>query len=562
MATPSRESRDADRPAIRCLGTLLLIILGLGSGGGTGASGRSETLLARTATERPVQASPPLRMGVLLVSFLPGTAAAERRADLAAVGGTAVGTVVPGVELVAVPPGEEVVAAGTIQARGHVRSAEPDYAYRADAVPDDPSFDLQWGLLNTGQSAGEVTGLPGSDAMAVPAWSISTGTRSIVIAEVDSGVDYNHPDLAPNIWSNPGGIGGCAAGTHGYNVLTSHCNPMDDEDEIGGHGTHVAGILGAVGNNGIGVSGVNWTTTILPVKWLDSEGNGFTSDLIKALDWVIDAKQAGVNIRVVNDSATFPRDAPKRLSGRSQLLSDEIDRLGKNGILFVTAAGNSGDNNDTAALRRYPCGYDRPTEICVTASNERDALPSWANRGRKTVDIAAPGNNIYSTLRDGKYGFVSGGSMASPQVAGAAALILSVQDMSAAALKADILENVDRIPGLARLVRTGGRLNICKALPGCIESGSVPSVAPGSSVSEPSALPASSMTAGPSNASAAPGSPVAASSAAAATPATPSRGGVAQPDDASAGLLIVGAGLVLVLVVAGGVAIRRTAGRG
>jgi thermitase len=190
---------------------------------------------------------------------------------------------------------------------------------------------------------------------------------------------------------------------------------MDDEIEFGGHGTHVAGILGAAGNNGIGVTGVNWTTTILPVKWLDRAGNGYTSDLITALDWVLKAKRAGVNIRVVNDSATFPRDTPNSVSGRSQLLSDEIDLLGKYGILFVAAAGNTGDNNDTAALRRYPCGYDRPTEICVTASDERDALPSWANRGRKTVDLAAPGTNIYSTLRNGRYGFVSGGSMAAPR---------------------------------------------------------------------------------------------------------------------------------------------------
>jgi subtilisin family serine protease len=164
---------------------------------------------------------------------------------------------------------------------------------------------------------------------------------------------------------------------------------------------------------------------------------------------------------VINDSATFVGDT------YSQALSDEIDLLGQNDMLFVTAAGNTGDNNDTLSLRRYPCGYDRPTEICVTASDQNDTLPSWANYGPATVDLAAPGNNIYSTLRNGAYGYISGGSMASPQVAGAAALILSTGYMSARALKADILNNVDPVPALSGRVRTGGRLNICKAAPGC-----------------------------------------------------------------------------------------------
>jgi subtilisin family serine protease len=197
------------------------------------------------------------------------------------------------------------------------------------------------------------------------------------------------------------------------------------------------------------------------VKWLDSSGNGSTSQVIAALDWLLKAKQAGVNLRVVNDSATFKGTA------YSQALSDEIDVLGANDILFVTAAGNTADNNDDPAVRRYPCTYDRPTEICVTASDQSDRLPSWANYGAKTVDLAAPGDNIYSTLRNGTYGYVSGGSMASPQVAGTAALILATGYQSATALKSRILDNVDVVPSLAGLVRTGGRLDVCKALPGC-----------------------------------------------------------------------------------------------
>ncbi len=245
-------------------------------------------------------------------------------------------------------------------------------------------------------------------------------------------------------------------------MLTSTCDPLDDDTAYGGHGTHVAGIIGAVANNGAGVAGMNWQTSILPVKWLNSEAEGFTSGLIAALQWLVAAKQSGVNVRVVNDSATFVGTA------YSRALSEELDTLGANNILFVTAAGNTANNNDEEKVRRYPCGYDRPNEICVTASNNKDALPSWANYGPHTVDLAAPGVSVYSTLRNGAYGYLSGGSMASPQVAGAAALILSVApSLSATALKADILENVDKLPSLAGKVITGGRLNVCRAMPGC-----------------------------------------------------------------------------------------------
>jgi subtilisin family serine protease len=338
------------------------------------------------------------------------------------------------------------------------------------AMPNDPSFSLQWGDDNTGQSVpGQESeeilgpaapGTPGDDDGALKAWRVSTGSRSIVIGEADTGVDYTHPDLAANIWTNPGGIGGCAAGTHGYDVMDDSCDPLDEDKTYGGHGTHVAGIMGAVGNNGIGVAGINWQTTILPVKWLSTANSGSTSALIEALEWLVAVKRAGVNIRVVNDSDTFLDTSP------SAQLSHEIGVLGANDILFVTAAGNSGENDDEAP--RYPCAYALANEICVTASNDDDELPSWANYGSGTVDLAAPGVSIYSTLREGKYGYLSGGSMAAAQVSGAAALILSVDpSLSASELKADILNHVNTEPALSGKVATGGTLNICAALPGC-----------------------------------------------------------------------------------------------
>jgi thermitase len=475
----------------------LLVLAGLSMSAPV-ARGGSPTGISRLATgptdasflaSAALQAKPaPFRTGVVLVGFRPGISVGQRYTIERRAGGNGARRLGPSIkpaggmrasrQALLVPlelrvGSTQVLAVIRRLRRNHaVAYAEPDYLMHADAIPNDPSFPLQWGSANTGQSipfqnGNEEIGPPengtaGADDRALAAWSVSTGNRSIVIGEVDTGIDYNHPDLAANIWSNPGGIGGCTAGTHGYNVLSSKCDPMDDDSYYGGHGTHVAGIMGAVGNNSVGVAGMNWQTTILPVKWLDSSANGYTSGLIAALQWLVAAKQAGVNLRVVNDSATWKGTA------YSQALSEEIDTLGANNILFVTAAGNTGDNNDEEAVRRYPCGYDRPTEVCATASNDKDQLPGWANYGPHTVDLAAPGVSIYSTLRNGTYGYLSGGSMASPQVAGAAALVLSVSpSLSATALKADILENVDKLPSLAGKVITGGRLNVCRAVPGC-----------------------------------------------------------------------------------------------
>jgi thermitase len=448
---------------------------------------RNDPLPQRAFTPVAIEAPDSSVPGQVLVGLRPGVSPAHLRLLEQAAGGKDLRRVGPAIRLSgrqiaaqvqAVTPYVLKVSSRVDSAIGQLRRsrvvayAEPNYVMHADAVPNDPSFSLQWGSNNTGQSiptqnaeeelGAPAPGTPAADDNALKAWSVSTGSRSIVIGETDTGINYNHADLAANIWSNPGGIGGCAAGTHGYNVLTATCEPMDDDSYYGGHGTHVAGIMGAVGNNGIGVAGMNWQSTILPVKWLGSSATGSTSGLIAALQWIVAAKQAGVNIHVVNDSATFWGTA------YSQALAEEIETLGANNILFVTAAGNTGNNNDELAVRRYPCGYDLANEICVAASNDNDQLPSWANYGPHTVDLAAPGVSIYSTLRNGGYGYLSGGSMASPQVAGAAALILSVEPtLSATALKADIVENVDKLSSLTGRVISGGRLDVCNALPGC-----------------------------------------------------------------------------------------------
>ncbi|HEV2981181.1 MAG TPA: S8 family peptidase [Solirubrobacteraceae bacterium] len=432
----------------------------------------------------------PYREGVVILGFHPHVSLTRERAIERSVRATAVEQLGPTLQpvrehgvlrvaptpLLLYVPGQNVLAiSSSLAAQQTVAYAEPDYLLSASATPNDPFFEKQWGDSNTGQSiptqtgneeeklGPPVSGTPGADDRAAKAWNVTTGSSSVVIGEADTGIQYTHPDLSANVWTNTAKIGGCANATHGYNVLTKTCEPMDDDTVYGGHGTHVAGIMGAVGNNGTGVAGMNWQTSLLPVKWLNSKAGGETSGLIAALRWLVAAKQEGVNIRVVNDSATF------RGTSFSQALSEEIDTLGANNILFVTAAGNTHEDNDLEASRRYPCDYDRPSELCVTATNNTDHLAPWANWGPNTVQLAAPGEAIYSTLREGKYGYLSGGSMAAAQVSGAAALILSTQPaLSATQLRADILESVDKLSSLEGEVITGGRLDVCKAIPGCL----------------------------------------------------------------------------------------------
>ncbi len=356
----------------------------------------------------------------------------------------------------ALPEGSESGASAEIERIRGVRFAEPDYLLASTATPDDPDLSRQWAIENNGQTVNGVQGVAGADENAIPAWEVTTGSSDTVVAVVDTGVDYNHPDLAANIWSNPDGLGGCPVGSHGINTVGTDppiCDPMDDDLRFGGHGTHVAGILGARGDNDIGIAGVDWSITMLPVKFVDSQGQGRTSDLLEGLQWLLDLKQAGVNLRIVNDSQTFVG------TPFSQAAADMIDLLGADDILFVTAAGDGGEDDDDPAVRRYPCGYGRSTRSASpppTTVTDCPAARATATRPSTSERPAA----TYSTLRDASptdpspnYGFISGGSMAAPQVSGAAALILETGYRSATELKSMILDNVDPLPSLAGEVR-------------------------------------------------------------------------------------------------------------
>jgi subtilisin family serine protease len=345
--------------------------------------------------------------------------------------------------------------------RPDVLYAEPNYILRTTATPIDTYFNLLWGMKNTGQNILGVTGTSGADISATSAWDITTGNKNNVVAVIDTGIDYNHPDLAANIWSAPTNftvtIGGisitCLAGTHGFNAISHTCDPMDDH----GHGTHVSGTIGAVGNNGIGVVGVNWNASIMGAKFLDNTGSGYLSDAIEAIQFVNQVKLGGnANVRVLSNSWGG--------GGYSLALLDEINSANENNMLFVAAAGNDGSDND--GTLSYPSGYESSNVVAVAATDNKDNLASFSNYGLTTVDLGAPGVNVASTSQ-GSYYWMSGTSMATPHVSGAAALILSKCDLNTAQLKDIILKNVDPIPSLFGKTVTGGRLNVYKAILAC-----------------------------------------------------------------------------------------------
>lgn len=324
---------------------------------------------------------------------------------------------------------------------------------------NDELFFKQWGLFNHGQDGGK----SGADISAMQAWATTKGSDQIVVAVLDSGVDYTHPDLAKNIWSRPPIImayrdddltpEGPVDDIHGFNVLEDTGDPMDDN----GHGTHCAGIVGAEGGNEVGITGVNWNVKIMPLKFMDAEGAGTTRDAIEAINYVINRKRAGVNVRII--SASWGSMV------KSRALEDVIRKAGEEGILVVAAAGNATSDNDLKP--HYPASYELNNVISVAAVNRHDELTAFSNFGVKSVHVAAPGEGIVSTWLQHDFSEKKGTSMATPFVAGVAALILATNPgMSIDELRARLLKSVDQIPSLKAKVSTGGRINAAKAVGG------------------------------------------------------------------------------------------------
>ncbi len=347
-----------------------------------------------------------------------------------------------------------------------IEYAEPNYIVRINTTPDDYYFNSLWGLHNYGQTGGAVD----ADIDAPEAWDIFTGSSNAIVAVIDTGVDYAHVDLADNMWRNTGEIpdngidddgNGYIDDDKGWDFSTcaqfnpdETCNVPKSEDndpyDDHGHGTHCSGIIGAVGNNGAGVAGVNWGIQIMPLKAFNANGYGSIADIINAIFYAAD-NGANVLSNSWGDGVY------------SFALEEAIVYTNVNDVLFAAAAGNNGANTDVTPF--YPASYDIPNVIAVAATDHNDTMASWSNYGAASVDLGAPGVNVLSTTPGNNYSYSSGTSMATPYVSGIAGLIKAFNSgLTNLEIKETILNNVDVKSSLAGKVLTGGRLNAYKAL--------------------------------------------------------------------------------------------------
>ena len=373
---------------------------------------------------------------------------------------------VDGLRLAQVAPDDTLKAIAALKAQPDVRYAEPDYLTRVDNTPNDVRF-----------LSGELYGMTKIGAPA--AWDTTTGSTNIVVGVIDEGIDIGHEDLQANIWTNPapGSISGITGDLHGYDfVHNSGSIPPED------HGTHVTGIIGAVGNNMLGVVGVNWQTRLISLKAIGQTAG--ISEAVRACTyakqmrdlWISSSGSTGANIRVLNNS--WSQVNPQFFS---QSLFDSINALNQSGILFVAAAGNfpeePGIDNDLTPF--YPAGYNAPNVIAVASTGQTDNLFSGSHYGANSVHLGAPGVGILSTTPGNNYAFESGTSMATPHVAGAAALLLAQnQNLTVQQLKNLLLLNGDAVASLDGKTMTGRRLNVANSLSALLENDTTPPGAP------------------------------------------------------------------------------------
>jgi subtilisin family serine protease len=365
-------------------------------------------------------------------------------------------------------------AVARLDADPAVRWAEPNYVVRALLTPDDPLFGSQWGLLNTGQIVSLTTGTAGADIGVGAAWDRTTGSERVRVAVVDTGVDHTNPDLAPNIGVVNPGEAGDGRETNGIdddrNLLVDDWRGWDFAEVVGGddadpndehqdgHGTLVAGVIGARGGNGLGTAGVSWSSRIIPVRSLNDDGFGTTANIASGITY-----SASLGARILNASlGTFEN---------SLAIRDAIARAPN--MLVVTAAGNSGANNDAIGLHgppMYPCNLTFDNVVCVAATDHNDGLATFSNFGVDSVDLAAPGLGIIGPGRRDPQGAYPpmvnrGTSFSAPHVSGVAALVLAENPTaSTAQLRQALLAGVEPLPSLAGKVVTGGRLDALGAL--------------------------------------------------------------------------------------------------
>lgn len=372
----------------------------------------------------------------VVVKFRENTQTKKRRSLRSHVNGTLIKNLpLMNAEVWQVKDVEKTIITHQRRAYPDIEYIEPDYIVYPSAVPNDPKFEQQWGLQKINAPA---------------AWDIVTGTENpVVCAVIDSGVDYTHPDLVDNMWTG-------LEGEYGYDVIDKGQNPMDEC----GHGTHVAGIIASVGNNGIGITGVNWSAKIMAIRFMgykkDESDNqvkclGSSSDVAEAIKYVTRMKD---QVKCINTSWTDPG---------SQVLYEAIQAVNDAGQLIIAAAGNNRADNDIQYS--YPASYDFDNIISVCATNWNDKLYSQSNFGKQSVDLCAPGSSILSTALGSEYGNQNGTSIATSYVAGAATLLWSAFPyLTVPEIKTHILESVDEIDDLKETSVTGGRLNVYNAI--------------------------------------------------------------------------------------------------
>ncbi len=336
-----------------------------------------------------------------------------------------------------------------------VEIVEPNYIYRISRTPNDPMLGQLWGMKNIGQKDSEnKAGVAGVDIGAEKAWDITTGSRDVVVAVIDTGVNYNHPDLKDNVWVNEAearglkGVdddgNGIIDDIHGASFVTASSptgDPMDDH----GHGSHCSGTIGARGDDGKGLVGVAWNTRIMGVKFLSKDGSGSLDGALKAIDYA-----SSMGAKVLSNSWGG--------GGYSETLKQAIERSNAKDALFVAAAGNESNNNDSNPT--YPATYDVPNVLSVAAIDNRGQIASFSNYGKTKVHVGAPGVNIMSSITGTGYDSWSGTSMATPHVSGMAVLLASNEpNLTGVEMKQRIIATAQPIAGLRGKVRSGGLAN-------------------------------------------------------------------------------------------------------
>jgi len=401
----------------------------------------------------------------VLVRFAAGATPAQQQAAHTAAGALEVlssSQNVPGLVVVRVLPGGVPAAMASYGQQPFVQYSEPDLVVRGLETPDDPMFGQLWGLLNVGQTVNGDPGVPGADIHAAQAWDQWTGDPGFRIAVVDTGIDYLHPALAANIWTNPGEIAGNGLDdegngwiddVHGYDFQNDDGDPLDDHS----HGTHVAGTIGATGDDALGVVGVNWRCSLVALKILGADNAGNLSDVIEALDYIV-----ANDLRLSNHSYGA--------SGFSQAVHDAFQASLAAGQLHVAAAGNDALDIDIDPFT--PASLDLDCLITVAATTNDDALAYFSNWGAQAVELGAPGHRILSTIPGGGYAYYSGTSMAAPHVTGVAGLLMSRYPSEPISVICDLLVSHTRpIPALAGITASGGLVDAWAALEDCNGNG-------------------------------------------------------------------------------------------